>query len=83
MIRLGDGEAVLLSFGEDLWLQDLAYLHGHWGAERVVLRDVGESNATLETAIRGADVVGFETTLSTRPSHLTFFSDPPLKSETR
>ncbi|MDF2728771.1 MAG: hypothetical protein K0T01_557 [Acidimicrobiia bacterium] len=58
LIRLGDGEAVLLSFGEDMWLQDLAYLHSHWGAERVRLRDVGQVKQDLEKAVQGADVVG-------------------------
>ncbi|MET0566996.1 MAG: hypothetical protein ABW021_11195 [Acidimicrobiia bacterium] len=58
LIRLGDGEAVLLSFGEDMGLQDLAYLHSHWGAERVTLRDVGLVKQDLEMAVRGADVVG-------------------------
>jgi hypothetical protein len=58
LIRLGDGEAVLLSFDEDMWLQDLAYLHGHWGAERVTLRDVEQVKRDLESAVWGADVVG-------------------------
>jgi hypothetical protein len=58
LIRLGDGEAVLLSFGDEMWLQDLAYLHSHWGAERVNLRDVGQVKTDLEIAIQGADIVG-------------------------
>ena len=58
LIRLGDGEAVVLSFDDDMWLQDLAYLHSHWGAERVTLRDVGQVKHDLELAVRGADIVG-------------------------
>ena len=58
LVRLGDGEAVLLSFGEDMWLQDLTYLHSHWGAERVTLRDVGQVKRDLESAVQGADIVG-------------------------
>jgi hypothetical protein len=58
LIRLGDGEAVLLSFGDEMWLVDLAYLHSHWGAERVTLRDVRQVESDLEIAIQGADIVG-------------------------
>jgi hypothetical protein len=58
LIRLGDGEAIVLSFDEDMWLQDLAYLHGHWGAEGVTLRAVAEVKRDLQIAVRGADVVG-------------------------
>jgi hypothetical protein len=58
LIRLGDGEAVLLAFGDGMWLLDLSYLHSHWGAERVNLRDVGEVKSDLEIAIQGADIVG-------------------------
>jgi hypothetical protein len=58
LIRLGDGEAVVLSFGDDAWLQDLAYLHGHWGTEGVTLGAVSEVKRDLEVAVQGADVVG-------------------------
>jgi GT-D fold-like domain len=58
LIRLGDGEGVVLSFDEDMWLGDLAYLHGHWGAERVPLGAVGEMKSDLQSAVRGADIVG-------------------------
>lgn len=58
LIRVNDGEAVVLSFGEDLSLQDLAYLHGHWGARGVTLGAVAEVKRDLETAVQGADVVG-------------------------
>lgn len=58
LIRLGDGEAMVLSFTEETWLQDLAYLHGHWGAEGVTLRAVADLKRDLEMAIQGADVVG-------------------------
>lgn len=58
LIRLGDGEAIVLSLGDDIWLQDLAYLHGHWGAERVTLRAVAEVQRDLMAALVGADVVG-------------------------
>jgi hypothetical protein len=58
LIRLGDGEAVVLSFGDDMWLQDLAYLHGHWGAEGVTLGAVAEVQRDLQAAVGGADIVG-------------------------
>jgi hypothetical protein len=58
MIRLGDGEAVVLSYGDDTWLQDLAYLHGHWGAEGVTLESVAETRRDLEAAVEGADLIG-------------------------
>jgi hypothetical protein len=58
LIRLGDGEAVVLSFGDGMWLLDLAYLHSHWGAERVTLSDVGQVKSDLEKAVEGADIVG-------------------------
>jgi hypothetical protein len=58
LIRLGDGEAVVLSFDDDMTLQDLAYLHGHWGAERVTLGAVAEVKHDLEKAVQGADIVG-------------------------
>ena len=61
LIRLGDGEAVVLSFDDDMWLQDLVYLHSHWGAERVTLGDVGRVKHDLELAVRGADIVGIRT----------------------
>lgn len=58
LIRLGDGEAVVLSFDDNIWLQDLAYLHGHWGSEGVTLEAVGEVRRDLEVAVKGADLVG-------------------------
>lgn len=58
LIRLGDGEAVVLSVGENLWLQDLAYLHGHWGAERVSLGSIELVRNDLIEAVAGADIVG-------------------------
>lgn len=58
LIRLGDGEAVVLSYDDDMWLQDIAYLHGHWGAERVSLRAIAEVRSGLEEAIKGADIIG-------------------------
>jgi len=58
LIRLGDGEAVVLGFDEDIQLQDLAYLHTHWGTEGVTLRAVAEISNDLRTAVRGADIVG-------------------------
>jgi len=58
LIRLGDGEAVVLSFDDDMWLQDLTYLHGHWGAEGVPLEAVLEVKEGLQRAIRGADIIG-------------------------
>lgn len=58
LIRLGDGEAVVLSFDENIWLQDLAYLHGHWGSEGVTLRSVAEVKEGLQAAVHGADLVG-------------------------
>ncbi|HEX2154038.1 MAG TPA: hypothetical protein VHL52_08665 [Acidimicrobiia bacterium] len=58
LIRLGDGEAIVLSLGEDMWLQDLAYLHGHWGSEGVTLGAIAEVKRDLEAAIEGADLVG-------------------------
>ncbi len=58
LIRLGDGEAIALSYGEDSWLQDLRYLHDHWGDERVPLSAVAEVKADLDDALRGADLIG-------------------------
>jgi hypothetical protein len=58
LIRLGDGEAIVLSFDDDMWLQDLAYLHGHWGSEGVTLGAVAEVKRGLEEAVQGADIVG-------------------------
>lgn len=58
MIRVNDGEAVALAFSEDMTLQDLAYLHGHWGAAGVTLSDVATVRRDLEEAMDGADVVG-------------------------
>lgn len=63
LIRLGDGEAIVLSFDDDIWLQDVAYLHGHWGAEGVTLGAVAEVKRDLQVAINGADVVGVRTDL--------------------
>lgn len=58
LIRLNDGEAVALAFDGNLALQDLAYLHGHWGAEGVSLDDVADVKLGLEDAARGADIIG-------------------------
>jgi hypothetical protein len=58
LIRLGDGEGIVLSLDDDTWLQDLAYLHGHWGAERVTLGALAEAKDDLEAAVRGADIIG-------------------------
>jgi hypothetical protein len=58
LIRLGDGEAVVLSFDDDMWLGDLAYLHGHWGSEGVTLGAVAEVKRDLQSAVGGADIVG-------------------------
>jgi hypothetical protein len=58
LIRLNDGEAVVLSYDEDMSLQDLAYLHSHWGAEGVTLGSVAEVKQDLEAAAHGADVIG-------------------------
>lgn len=58
LLRLGDGEAVLLSIDESAWLHDLAELHRHWGAEGVTLGDVLRVRRDLETAIADADLVG-------------------------
>lgn len=58
LIRLGDGEGVVLSYGNDMWLQDIAYLHGHWGAESVPLGAIAQMRNDLEAAIASADVVG-------------------------
>ncbi len=58
LIRIGDGEAVVLSIEDDPWLQDLAYLRLHWGAEGVTLRAIAEVKRDLESALRGADIVG-------------------------
>lgn len=58
LIRLGDGEAIVLSFGNEMSLDDLSYLQSHWGADGVTLGDVAEVKADLETALSGADLVG-------------------------
>lgn len=58
LVRLGDGEGVVLSFDDATWLQDLSYLQGHWGADRVRLADVARIRADMEIALRGADIVG-------------------------
>ena len=58
LIRLGDGEAIVLSYGDDTWLQDLAYLHGHWGSEGVTLGAISEVKRDLQAAVEGADFVG-------------------------
>ena len=58
MLRIGDGEAVLLSIDESAWLNDLAELHRHWGAERVTLGDVLRVRHDLETALADADLLG-------------------------
>jgi hypothetical protein len=58
LIRLGDGEGIVLSFGDEMWLQDLAYLHGHWGSEGVTLGAVAEVQHDLQAAVHGADIVG-------------------------
>ena len=58
LLRIGDGEAVLLSIDESAWLNDLAELHRHWGAERVTLRDVLRVRRDLEAALADADMIG-------------------------
>lgn len=58
LIRVGDGEAVLLSIDESAWLHDVAELHRHWGAERVSLGDVLRLRRDLEAALTDADLVG-------------------------
>jgi hypothetical protein len=58
LLRLGDGEAVLLSIDESAWLQDLEQLHRHWGAEGVTLGDVLRVRRDLEAGIADADLVG-------------------------
>jgi hypothetical protein len=58
LIRLGDGEAIVLSFNDEMWLEDLAYLHGHWGSKGVTLGALAEVKRDLVEALRGADVVG-------------------------
>ncbi len=58
LVRLGDGEAVVLSYGDLLSLEDLAYLHGHWGSQGVSLGSIAEVNQDLQQAITNADLVG-------------------------
>ena len=58
LIRLGDGEGIVLSSEDDLSLDDLTYLHSHWGAERVTLGAITELRRDLERAVGAADVVG-------------------------
>jgi hypothetical protein len=58
LVRLGDGEAVVLSYGDHLSLEDLSYLHGHWGSQGVSLGSVAEVNQDLQNAITNADLVG-------------------------
>ena len=58
LVRLGDGEAVVLSYGDLLSLEDLAYLHGHWGSQGVSLGSIAEVNQDLQKAIENADLVG-------------------------
>ncbi len=58
LIRLGDGEGIVLSFDDEMRLEDLAYLHGHWGTEGVTLGALAEVKRDLEEAVRGADIVG-------------------------
>ena len=58
LVRLGDGEAVVLSYGARLSLEDLAYLHGHWGSYGVTLGSIAEVSQDLHKAIRNADLVG-------------------------
>jgi hypothetical protein len=81
LIRLGDGEAVVLSFDDDIWLQDLDYLHGHWGAERVTLGAVSEVKEGLEEAITGANMVGIRTDIlnSSLPADLLDRTGPEIK----
>jgi hypothetical protein len=81
LIRLGDGEAVVLSYGNDMWLQDVAYLHGHWGAERVPLGAIEEVRRDLEAAIDGADIIGVrDDIIGVRaPDDLLQLSGPELR----
>ena len=81
LIRLGDGEAVVLSFDNDIWLQDLDYLHGHWGAEGVTLEAVSEVKRGLQEAIRGADVIGIRNDIlnSSLPDDLLVKPGPEIK----
>lgn len=58
LVRLGDGEGIVLSADADIWLQDLSYLHSHWGSERVSLRSIEEVRSDLFSAIHGADLIG-------------------------
>ena len=81
LIRVGDGEAVVLSFDDAMWLQDLDYLHGHWGAEGVPLMAVSEVKQGLLDAIRGADVVGIRNDILniSIPEDLLQKSGPEIK----
>lgn len=58
LVRLGDGEGVVLAVPEQASLQDLTYLHGHWGAEGVGVEDVIDVRRDMEDALATADVVG-------------------------
>jgi hypothetical protein len=58
MLRLNDGEAVAMSFDDDMALMDVAYLQSHWGGERVTLGAVAEVRDHIERAIANADLVG-------------------------
>jgi hypothetical protein len=58
LVRIGDGEAVVLTIDDSTWLQDLEYLHSHWGAERVSLGAVRRVQDDLRLALHSADLVG-------------------------
>lgn len=58
MVRIGDGEGVLLSVGDDTWLRDLNYITSHWGADNVTWGDLAAVRDDLTRAIAEADLVG-------------------------
>jgi hypothetical protein len=64
-----------------MWLQDLDYLHGHWGAEGVPLIGVSEVKQGLRDAIGGADVVGIRNDIlnSSLPDDLLDRSGPEIR----
>lgn len=58
MLRLNDGEAVAMSFDDDMSLIDVAYLQSHWGGERVSIGAAKEVRTHLDLAVSRADLVG-------------------------